>query len=125
MKPFNIEEFKAGKKAVTRDGKWEATSNYMISGADRYVLIVDMKHTETGIIANHSYMSNGKYWNFEEAHYLDLFFPSEKKSAWVVMEKESKNIFGNIYKRESEAKYHLSRLAYPEHFFVTQIHWEE
>ena len=76
MKPFNLEEAKAGKPVVTRDGR-----NVRILCFDR-----DSERSIVALIGDGeiiiSYLDNGLQINGTNTKY-DLFMKSEVKTGWI------------------------------------------
>ena len=91
MKPFNLEEAKAGKPVCTRDGR-KARIICFDRNAARYniVALVECsgfpnKEEEIKVYAN-----NGRYFDTVEESPCDLMMCPEKKEGWVNIGKYSK-----------------------------------
>lgn len=119
MKPFNLEEAKAGKAVVTKDGLpvkiiyWDKKDeNYPI-----VALVGEHEITET-------YGLSGNYSTYKNS--MDLFMASEKKEGWI-----------NIYKYDTLAdrrgnyifptKEEAIKEGTPDYDYITttKIEWEE
>jgi hypothetical protein len=82
MNTFNLRDFKAGKKAVTRNGLWEA-GNYWVNESNDFPIIICLENIETGEDRFLSYTKSGGYYSTEdemESEY-DLFH--QEKEMWV------------------------------------------
>jgi hypothetical protein len=77
MKPFNLEEAKAGKKVVTRGGRevTQITSFNVTESKYRIVGVIDGKYLE-------SWKEDGMSCDGEK-NFSDLFMVTEKKTVWV------------------------------------------
>lgn len=87
MKPFNLEDAKAGKKVTTRDGKpvrilcFDADSNFPLVGLIR----------EAEGEALSQWMEDGRFFETIKEVADDLVMASEKKEGWVVILKNRGN----------------------------------
>ena len=95
MKPFNLEEAKAGKPVCTRDGR--DVRIICFDKRDAQYPIVALL-SEIGIEAVALYHQNGKTGNSDK----DLFMKPEKKTGWI-----------NIYKSDNSLKD-----VFPTSFFI-------
>ena len=116
MRPFNLEEAKAGKAVCTRDGR------------DVRIICFDVKNKEFPIAALIKlvegeflcqYMNDGRYSNKEPLEDYDLVMKTEKKTGWI-----------NIYPNNNCSSIHLSKetadaRAQSGRIYCTQIEWEE
>lgn len=77
MKPFNLEEAKAGKALVTRSGVGARFVAHVPEAAQAHRVIV-MCDDSKGIVVLYE---NGRYLGYD--HPFDLFMAPEKISGWV------------------------------------------
>lgn len=93
MKPFNLEEAKAGKPVCTREGCSARIICFdRVDDKQPIVALIKMDDgTETVIY----YDKNGMaYGTLNEKHSLNLMMKSEKKQGWVNLYRES---YGGLY----------------------------
>ena len=133
MKPFNLEEAKAGKKVCTRKGREAEIIKFDFNHMNKHVykdykLLVILKHKDG---YDEIYLYNEKGENILGDEY-DLFMASEKKTGWAnVMKGESGNIVvvGMIYPTEAEAESNIDVLKQKfsvfEYIATAKIEWEE
>lgn len=76
MKPFNLEEAKAGKPICTRDGRKARLLAWDIKDKV-YPLCAALFHN-WGEETVQSFMSDGRYSDSQKKHYLDLFMYEEE-----------------------------------------------
>ncbi len=90
MKPFNLEEAKAGKKVVTRHGMEVSQITEFAVKNILYPLrgVVDKTDIQ-------SFTLDGKYRASGEGHPFDLFMATENKTVWV-----------NVYNSGDEFRLH-------------------
>lgn len=124
MKPFNLEEAKAGKPVCTRDGR------------NARIICFDVKHEYYPIIAliesegKEFSASFGKDGRFDDVYYkdscLDLFMAPEKHEGWGWASRLSPrsivSMFAQIYETEEEALSHKPDRGEP---FLAKIEWED
>lgn len=123
MKPFNLEEFKAGKPAVTKEG---SPARYLgtLEGSDNSIMVaIKIGDREFPF----SYNSKGLIWC--NVHEWDLFMVPEKKEGWVVMNSNSLHDAYNVVTREQAEKIAAARqkrCSGPDGYWkVVHITWEE
>lgn len=123
MKPFNLEQFKAGKPAVTRIG-YPARYLGTLEGNGNIVVAVKCN----GYESSRTYCSTGNYFNNCE-HHNDLFMAPEKKEGWVVMSSNSLHDAFNVVTREQAEEVvadNQKRYSDPDGYWkVVHITWEE
>jgi len=102
MKPFNLEQAKAGKPVVTRDGR-KAKIIYWERKQKDYPIVALIGDWEQDI---ESYRTDGRIMTHTDDGY-DLFMASEKKTGWVNVYRQSgKYATGEVvYDTENEAKF--------------------
>ena len=123
MKEFNLEEYlkDPSRKVVTING-----DSVRIICTDRlgeFPIIGLVRTDNTDNIENiMSYLNSGRaYRDVTSDH--DLFFAPEKKEGWVnVYRQDNRQLCGNIYNTESEAKLHSRSSGY---LVTVKIEWEE
>lgn len=79
MKPFNLEDAKAGKLVCTRDGK-PARIICFDAKRENYPIITLIENNGNEIVVSHNL--NGRFSNYQEEN-LDLFMVSEKHEGWI------------------------------------------
>ena len=117
MKPFNLEEAKAGKPVVTRTGKPVRFLCFDAKGLEPIVALIELDTTSHAI----QYNESGIFWDGKESD-QDLFMKSEIKEGWVIALKNSK-LSSSIYNTKEEAEFCSQR--YPSFVAVAKIEWEE
>ena len=123
MKPFNLEEFKAGKPAVTRDGK---PARYLgtIEGIEDSI-VAAVKHREDAEELRVFYPS-GKYRTNRDSP-CDLFMAPEKKEGWIVVSRSRlHDKIGSREHAEKLASDFQKRFGNPDGYWkVVHVTWEE
>ena len=121
MKPFNLEEAKAGKPVRDR------------AGNDVKIICFDREHSEYPIVALHRdfdgqeevrvHRNDGSWASKESEH--DLFMKGEKREGWLNVYKYSDSPSRTISKM-FETKEEGIQLSYLESYIATvKIEWEE
>ena len=121
MKPFDIEQAKAGKPVQTRDGR------------DVRIICFDAKRKDTSIVCLitcledgmeylFSYFRDDGKWHSSQESTHDLFMKSETKEGWVSVFAGGKLAI-NVYATKEEAEY--IGAAYPTFKTAAKIEWEE
>ena len=114
MKPFNLEEAKAGKPVCTRDGKdvriicWDWKNPSSIS------IIALVKEEKDGESIQ-KYTKDGRYYADGSECDADLFMKPQKHEGWGWASPYSK-----IYATKEEALAHKHKGA-----FLAKVEWEE
>ena len=118
MKPFDLEEAKAGKLVCTRDGRKARIISFDRHGEDCPIiaLVVDSKNAECEEvidytldgICNENIINHNKY---------DLMMSPEKKEGWIIIHKEA------IYDKETAEK--IARETTANVIRIQKIEWEE
>ena len=117
MKPFNLEQAKAGKPVCTRDGR------------DARIVCFDVRHEDYEVAALikdtlgqedvETFTEEG-WWTFDKRETAkDLFMKAEKKEGWI-----------NIYSNGNLSRIHLTRddainIAANNVVATIKIEWEE
>ena len=118
MKPFNLEEAKAGKPVQTRDGRDVEILTFDLRGGNSMLAIIKAE--------NHDYVAtyaeSGYYLNPMYEDKYDLFMKTEKKEGWVAVLKDGKLSF-NIYATKEEAESIFVKDS--DFVAVAKIEWEE
>ena len=122
MKPFNLEEAKAGKPVITMAGRPARVLCFdakIFDTTPLYVLVEDENHREFAIMAT---------LNGETCHSGNkLYMKTEKKTGWVNIYRISSVGDGRechkIYKTKEEAIYAARQDAYL--ITTIKIEWEE
>lgn len=83
MKPFDLKEYfkNPSRKVVTRDGR-----NVRIICTDAigsFPIVALVRRYDSTMDTPYQYTKDGRYFNLDETHGLDLFFASEKKEGWI------------------------------------------
>lgn len=125
MKPFNLEEAKAGKKVVLKDGTRVRIICFDAKGDYPIVALVGEEE------AINNYTNQGWLWDSGESE-DDLFMASEKKEGWVVLAKKKEEgkveLFRLLSSTEQEAKeswYKEGNTNYWDILSIVKIEWEE
>lgn len=117
MKPFDIEQAKAGKPVQTRDGRDVEIVRFNLRGDSPILAIIKLLEYDCAI----RFSIDGSYNRKLKENYNDLFMKSETKEGWVAVIAGGKSCF--IYDTEEEAK--TIGGAYPSFVAVAKIEWEE
>ena len=120
MKEFNLEEYlkDPSRKVVTMNG-----DSVRIICTDRLgeFPIIGLVRTDK-VEKVTSYMNNGHVLRDVPSE-GDLFFAPERKEGWVnVYRQDDRQLCGNVYNTESEAKLHSRSSGY---LATAKIEWEE
>jgi hypothetical protein len=102
MKPFNLEEAKAGKPVCTRDGRPVRIVDFNVKSKKYPILaLIDNGGTEIP----QTYKKDGK-WSMKEEDGHDLFMKETEKHGWVNIIKNSSGVTScsqNIWSTRKEA----------------------
>lgn len=100
MKPFNLEEAKAGKAVVTRDGR-EVRFIAHVPEANESQQVIVLVANSSNIAMSHE---DGRIWGSFESE-LDLFMAPEKVSGWMNLYRDNMGGItgGAIYPAKEEA----------------------
>ena len=122
MKPFNLEEAKAGKPVCTRDGHPariicfdKKSSNFTI------VALIDVGNEELEV----SYTNEGHYYSTMGESNNDLFMVGEHKEGWIniySIENSKPHVSYDIYPTKEEAQH---AIAAPYLVDTIKIEWED
>lgn len=120
MEQFNLEEYlkNPSRKVVTMNG-----DSVRIICTDRLGEFPVIGLVRTDNVENvTSYLNSGRAYR-EVPSECDLFFAPEKKEGWVnVYRQDNRQLCGNVYNTESEAKLHSRSSGY---LATAKIEWEE
>lgn len=120
MEQFNLEEYlkNPSRKVVTMNG-----DSVRIICTDRLGEFPVIGLVRTDNVENvTSYLNSGRAYR-EVPSECDLFFAPEKKEGWVnVYRQDNRQLCGNVYNTESEAKLHSRSSGY---LSTVKIEWEE
>lgn len=95
MKQFNLEDFKAGKPVITREGIEVKQISYFENVGNYCIVAVVENNLRI-------YTKEGKYFNNGGYSDLDLFHPEEEM--WVnVYKRSDEYVHGYIYKSKNDA----------------------
>lgn len=121
MRPFNLEEAKAGKPVCTRDGRNARIVCFDLKGGECPILAAVMFGDGEITIR---YTNEGSWLTTEDSE-NDLFMKSEIKSGWVNLYKTGAGNIDpiNLFDTEDEAKYYGSKSD--NYLGCGQITWEE
>ena len=120
MKPFNLEEAKAGKPVVTRDGRGVRILAFDRKGDHCIVTLIDSCRHEDVLV----YRENGKASADFDSEY-DLFMKAEKKEGWINLYRDAFGIIsaGVVYRDETTAKSQIGTGI--ETVTTIKVEWEE
>mgnify|MGYP003351869929 CR=1 FL=1 len=121
MKPFDIEQAKAGKPVQTRDGRDARIICFDAKRKDCHIVCL-ITCLEDGMEYLFSYFRDDGKWHSSQESTHDLFMKSEIKEGWVIALKNSK-LSSSIYNTKEEAEFCSQR--YPSFVAVAKIEWEE
>ena len=113
LKPFNLEQAKAGKPVCTRDGRKARIICFDAKGDYPIVALIE-RLTENGNIEGvEQYAIDGHYTTAISEYYGDLMMLSEKKEGWVNVDKRSNGdvIISKPYPTRDEAIHNSSELT--------------
>ena len=120
MKPFNLEDVKAGKKVVTRDGRDAEILKYDFRTGNHSILAV--LDNDGGSQTVQNYTKDGCYYDNDTDTSYDLFMASTMKSGWI-------NIYKDMGKNITGVAIYTSEQAAVENAFpiiaTIKIEWEE
>lgn len=124
MKPFNIDDAKAGKPVCTRDGR-----NVRIICFDakcEYYPIVALVEKGNGKEYISSYCLNGQF-HLQNEDELDLFMKPEKheRFGWLSRNNTTVTACAYTYNTKEEALSHKPGRYDTEEFVLAKIEWEE
>lgn len=119
MKPFNLEESKAGKKVITKDGR------------EVKILCWDRKEQKYPIVALvgkdkevYEFTKEGRFFPDEESN-LDLFMDSEKIKGWCNIYKDNEiRYIQGLYSSKEEA-IEKSKGSSHECVATIKVEWDE
>lgn len=119
MKPFNLEEAKAGKPVCTSDGKDVTIIKYDLRGKYPLLAIIHSPD-EDGV---NVCASDGRYWDDMRCP-KDLFMKSEKKTGWInIYHTNPYDLYRGIFHTKETA---IKSIAIDSGYVTTiQIEWEE
>ncbi len=118
LKPFNLEEAKAGKPVCTRDGKPVRIVCFDYKEIN-YSLVGLISYGDEESVS--TFTEDGR-WRFDQSlpHANDLFMAPVKHEGWINIYPNG-NCSSTIYSTEEEAKSYASDAA----IATTKIEWED
>lgn len=121
MKPFNLEEAKAGKPVCNRDGNDVRIICFDSRNNSNNPIVA--LHTEGDIEEIFFHDINGKSQYFSR---FDLFMKSEKKEGWVNIYKDSCGTYRNsILIHPSKGDAIIERQYISNYIDTVKVEWEE
>ena len=125
MKPFNLEEAKAGKPVVTRDGRDVRILAFDYKTETNFYPLIGLVTLSNGTEKLEIWTNEGRSWCSDGKADFDLFIKTEKKQGWVNLYRDA---FGSIsadvvYRNEVTAK-SLSKVGV-EAITTIKVEWEE
>ena len=118
MKPFDIEQAKAGKPVQTRNGQDAEILRFDLRGGNSMLVII--KAEDHDYVA--TYAESGNFVNPKYEDKYDLFMKPETKEGWVAVFNDGKSI-STIYDTKEKAE--SIGGTYPNFVAVAKIEWEE
>lgn len=124
MKPFNLEEARAGKPVCDRRGYdvriiCDNKKDYY----GYFIVALHLNEKNNELIISHK--RNGKITNSDTSPY-DLFMKSEKKEGWVNVYKDSNGTYKNsILIHSSKEDAIKERYLIDDYIATVKIEWEE
>ena len=112
LKPFNLEEAKAGKSVCTRDG---AKARIICFDAKSDAPIIALITTDDETEITFDYLSDGTFFNSENPD-NDLMMLPEKKEGWIIKPKDYQ-----VYQSKEDAE----EIYNKNYQVVAKITWEE
>lgn len=105
MKPFNLEEAKAGKPVCTRDGRPARIVEFNMKD-ENFPIIAIVSCDVTEIVG--TFTLQGSYYTDIKSP-KDLMMVTNKREGWVnVYKHPSKHLLGEIFNTKKEAKSKIS-----------------
>lgn len=126
MKPFNLEQAKAGAPVCTRDGQSVRIICYDLKGYKNYPILA-LVESSVGVEATVSYALNGHH-SLDSETDIDLMMASVKREGWVNLYTYPGGVTATdqctLYPSEKEAR---SKIVEGFHVYVAtvKIEWEE
>ena len=120
MKPFNLEEAKAGKPVVTRDGRPVRILAFDKKGEYCIVTLINYCRSDDVVV----YREDGKASaNFDSEY--DLFMKSEKKEGWINLYRDNRGVVfpGVVTSTEDYSKSQISPVT--DYIATVKVEWEE
>ena len=126
MKPFNLEQAKAGAPVCTRDGQPVRIVCYDLKGPKNYPILA-LIESPVGEEATVSYALNGRYSLYSETG-IDLMMASVKREGWVNLYTYPGGATATdqcaLYQSEKEARSHVLK-GNGVYVATVKIEWEE
>lgn len=117
LKPFNLEEAKAGKPVCTRDGRKARIICFDRRDTDNHCIVALIEDKELPNKESiRSYYDNGKYLSSDEESVHDLMMLPEKKEGWIIKPKDYQ-----VYQNKEDAE----RVCNEDYQVIAKISWEE
>lgn len=123
MKPFNLEEAKAGKPVCTRDGKdvkildFDYHRDHRLGDVNKPEIVAKITGRD-GCERLELYTINGKKQNTPLKEDRDLMMKTEEHSGWVWLAYET------IYETQDDAEKYEPH-GRGDSYFLCNVYWEE
>ena len=130
MKPFNLEEAKAGKPVCTRDGEQVEILYWNLKSNNWKPIVAIIKGKDGGDDKLYTFACDGKLTDCCETS-CDLMMESVHHEGWVALLKEGEGelIPSLVYNTKEELEKYLDDEIRPETLeklvSITKIEWEE
>lgn len=127
MKPFNIEEAKAGKPVCTRNGKKARIICFDKKG-NEFPLIALICTSETEE-EYYSFTKEGRFYSDDSKSSFDLFMASTHHEGWITIPEDTKHMIEIecFYNSKEEAitcaKHHNA--SNKNHLVAIKVEWDE
>ena len=131
MKPFNLEEAKAGKAVCTRDGRKVRILAFDVKIPEYPIAAAISLSDCDGKETIHSYSLEGTFYHDGEPSNNDLMMNSEKRRGWIGILRPSPVLCGianttPIFATKEDIDDFIFRFNYTKHIIlIKQIEWEE
>ena len=126
MKPFNLEQAKAGAPVCTRDGQPVRIVCYDLKGHKNYPILT-LVESPVGVEATVSYALNGHH-SLDSETGLDLMMASVKREGWVNLYACHSGVTATdqctLYQSEKEARSQILK-GNGVYVATVKIEWEE
>lgn len=120
MKPFNLEEAKAGKSICTRDGAPARIICYDAKGNHPIIALIEDEEGEREMPRD--YTIDGFFNNPNIPSDSDLMMVGDKRKGWInIYKRNLDRTVGYIYRTESDAR----KNADSNYITSIEIEWEE
>ena len=124
LRPFNLEEAKAGKPVCTRNGR-KARIICFDREEDNYPIVALVCSKDNSRESILSYSLTGKCYTWQERNEVDLMMLPEKKVGWINVYKGGKLDADYIYPSKAVAVENMLPLMKDQCIDTIKIEWEE